>query len=174
MFPPFYSTRNITEFKSGYIYGLTVIGRASLCMHKHNISAEFLFVLITNKIPYLMDILLSCFQKKFFQYRIEADGKNRWGGIWEVPRDYTFLSTCDKQTEVKLIKKFDSWDDNSNLAKRMPRLAQLTDLLLSTASTKDDFSGSLVYSSGVPSASYLKEEKPKPNVVRFWMREGAR
>jgi len=56
----------------------------------------------------------------------------------------------------------------------MPRLGPLNDLLLSSASTEDDLSGSLVYNSGVPSASYLKKEKPKPNVVRFWMREGAR
>ena len=123
---------------------------------------------------YLIDILLSFFHKKFFQYRIEADGKNRWGGIWEAPRDYTFLSTCDKQTEVRLVKKFDSWSENSNLAKRMPRLATSNDVLLSSASTKDDLSGSLVYNSGAPSASYLEKEKPKPNVVRFWMREGAR
>jgi len=112
--------------------------------------------------------------QKFFQYRIEADGKNRWGGIWEAPRDYTFLSNGDKQTEVKLIKKFDSWDEKSNLAKRMPRLASLNGLFLSSASTKDDLSGSLVYNSGASSASYLEKEKPKPNVVRFWMREGAR
>lgn len=117
--------------------------------------------------------MLSCFQKELFQYRIEADGKNRWGGIWEAPRDYTFLSACDKQTEVKLVKKFDSWDENSNLEKRMPRLETSNDVLLSSASTKDDLSGSLVYNSGAPSASYL-EKKPKPNVVRFWMREGAR
>ena len=123
---------------------------------------------------YSIDILLSFFHKKFFQYRIEADGKNRWRGIWEAPRDFTFLSTCDKQTEVRLVKKFDSWDENSNLAKRMPRLATSNDVLLSSASTKDDLSGSLVYNSGVPSASYLEKEKPKPNVVRFWMREGAR
>ena len=113
-------------------------------------------------------------EQENFQYQIEADGENRWGGIWEVPRDYTFLSTCDKQTEVKLVKKFDSWDENSNLAKRMPRLALSSDLLLSSTSTVDDMSGSLVYNSGAHSASYLENDKPKPNVVRFWMREGAR
>ncbi|KAL9951076.1 hypothetical protein ACROYT_G043672 [Oculina patagonica] len=112
--------------------------------------------------------------QEFFQYRIEADGENRWGGIWEAPRNYTFLSTCDKQTEVKMVKKFDSWDENSNLAKRMPRLALSNDLLLSSASTVDDSSGSLVYNSGASSASYLVTEKPNPSVVRFWMREGAR
>lgn len=115
-----------------------------------------------------------CFQQDYFQYRIEADGKNRWGGIWEAPRDYTFLSTCDKQTKVKMVKKFDSWDENSNLGMRMPRLALSKDLLLSSASTVDDSSGSLVYNSGAISASYLKTKKPSPSVVRYWLREGAR
>ncbi|XP_066014989.1 uncharacterized protein [Pocillopora verrucosa] len=112
--------------------------------------------------------------QEFFQYRIEADGNNRWGGIWEAPRDYTFLSTSDKQTKVKIVKKFDSWDENSNLGKRMPRLGLSNDLFLSSASTVDYSSGSLAYNSGASSASYLEQEKPKPNVVRYWMREGAR
>ncbi|PFX13518.1 Disintegrin and metalloproteinase domain-containing protein 9 [Stylophora pistillata] len=112
--------------------------------------------------------------QEFFHYRIEADSKNRWGGIWEAPRDYTFLSTCDKQTKVKLVKKFDSWDENSNLGKRMPRLGLSNNLLLASASTVDEPSGSLVHNSGASSASYLEQEKPNPSVVRYWMREGAR
>ena len=56
----------------------------------------------------------------------------------------------------------------------MPRLGLSNDLLLSSASTVDYSSGSLVYNSGASSASYLEQEKPKPNVVRYWMREGAR
>ena len=73
-----------------------------------------------------------------------------------------------------MVKKFDSWDENNNLGKRMPRLALSNDLLLSSASTVDDSSGSLVYNSGASSASYLETEKPNPSVVRYWMREGAR
>ena len=56
----------------------------------------------------------------------------------------------------------------------MPRLGLSKDLLLSSASTVDDASGSLVYNSGASSASYLEKEKPNPSVVRYWMREGAR
>ena len=112
-------------------------------------------------------------KKDYFQYRIEADGENRWGGIWEVPRDYTFLSTCDKQSRVKIVKKFDSWDENSNLGKRMPRLGLTSDLLLSSTSVADDTSGTLVFNSGAGSPTYMKE-KPNPSVVRYWMREGAR
>jgi len=74
---------------------------------------------------------------------------------------------------LKIVKKFDSWDENSNLGKRMPRLGLTKDLLLSSTSVADDTSGALVYNSGAGSPTYLKE-KPNPGVIRYWMREGAR
>ena len=111
--------------------------------------------------------------QNFFQYRIEADGEKSWGGIWEAPRDYTFLSTSDKQTDVKLLEKFDSWDEKCSLADHMPRLDLSPDIFLTSASQLSDPSGSIIYNSGVYQASYLKE-KPNPGVVRYWMREGAR
>lgn len=111
--------------------------------------------------------------QEYFQYRIEADGTNRWGGIWEAPRTYTFLSTCDKQTKVTIVKKFDPWNEDSNLVKRMPRLGLTNDLLLSSTSVAEDTSGTLVFNRGAGSPTYIKE-KPNPAVVRYWMREGAR
>ena len=111
--------------------------------------------------------------QKFFQYRIEADGEKSWGGIWKAPRDYTFLSTCDKQTGVKLLEKFDSWDEKCSLADHMPRLDLSPDIFLTSASQLSDPSGSIIYNNGVYQASYLKE-KPNPGVVRYWMREGTR
>ena len=111
--------------------------------------------------------------QNFFQYRIEADGEKSWGGIWEAPRDYTFLSTSDKQTDVKLLEKFDSWDEKCSLADHMPRLDLSPDIFLTSASQLSDPSGSIIYNNGVYQASYLKE-KPNPGVVRYWMREGTR
>lgn len=56
----------------------------------------------------------------------------------------------------------------------MPRLGLTRDLLLSSTSVADDTSGTLVFNSGAAgSPTYLKE-KPKPGVVRYWMREGTR
>ena len=113
------------------------------------------------------------FLQEYFHYRIEADGIGRWGGIWKAPRDYTFLSTSDKQTEVTIIKKFDSWDEDNTLAKQMPRLGLTQDILMSTSSTSSDTSGTLVFNIRAGSPTYLKE-KPHPVVVRYWMREGVR
>ena len=55
----------------------------------------------------------------------------------------------------------------------MPRLGLTSDLLLSSTSIADDTLGTLVYNNLSVSPTYLKE-KPKPSVVRYWMREGAR
>ena len=74
---------------------------------------------------------------------------------------------------MKIVKKFDSWDEKCNLGKRMPRLGLTRNLLLSSTASADDTSGTLVFNWGARSPKYLKE-KPNPGVVRYWMREGAR
>ena len=52
---------------------------------------------------------------------IEADGSQRWGGIFEARLVDTF-AVCNVDTEKpKLLKKFDNWNESaSNLAKRVP------------------------------------------------------
>jgi len=46
---------------------------------------------------------------------------DRWGGIWEVDRSYTFTAKTNGQTNVKLLKKFDNWKyQNNGIEKRMP------------------------------------------------------
>ncbi|KAK3716434.1 hypothetical protein QZH41_016845, partial [Actinostola sp. cb2023] len=111
----------------------------------------------------------------FFQYRIEADGQNQYGGIFDASREYTFTSTCDKQTKVQLIENFNNISKSTNLASRMPRLGMSSDIFLSTGSTANDASGSIVYNDkSSDSLSYLPSLKPKPGVVRYWMREGTR
>ena len=132
-------------------------------------------LVVQHGVLWLVNISSLLFQQEYFQYRIEADKKTRWGGIWEAPRDYTFLSTSDKQTEVKLINKFDLWDESgNNLSKRMPRLGLTNDLLLSSASVADDISGTLVYNNYSNDSPIYLKENPFPTVVRYWMREGAR
>ena len=47
--------------------------------------------------------------------------QGRWGGVWRAPRDYTFVATDNKQTNVELVKKFDKWKyDDYGVEKRMP------------------------------------------------------
>jgi len=58
---------------------------------------------------------------------------DRWGGIWEADRSYTFTAKTDVQTNVRLLKKFDYWYyGNSGIDKRMP---WISDEKLTTSSS---------------------------------------
>ena len=47
--------------------------------------------------------------------------QGRWGGIWRAPRDYSFVATNNKQTNVQLLKAFDKWKyDDYGIEERMP------------------------------------------------------
>ena len=43
--------------------------------------------------------------------RLEGNGRERWGGVWEAPRHYTLNSSHSDQTDVTLQVQFDadSW-----------------------------------------------------------------
>ncbi|XP_032229700.2 uncharacterized protein LOC5505409 [Nematostella vectensis] len=111
----------------------------------------------------------------YFQYKIEADGRNQFGGIWDAPLSYSFLSACDKQTKVKLVEPFNNLPNDSRLNKIMPRLGLAPNIFLTSASDFQDLSGSLIYNTDENySASYLPGVKPNPGVVRYWIREGSR
>lgn len=50
--------------------------------------------------------------------------QGRWGGIWRAPRDYSFVATNNKQTNVQLMKIFDKWKyDDYGIEERMPWIA---------------------------------------------------
>ena len=47
--------------------------------------------------------------------------EDRWGGIWEAPRGFTFTADNNKQTNIQLVKKFDNWEySDSGIEQRMP------------------------------------------------------
>lgn len=57
----------------------------------------------------------------FFRKLISVIFKGRWGGIWRAPRDYSFVATNNKQTNVELMRAFDKWKyDDYGIEKRMP------------------------------------------------------
>ena len=50
--------------------------------------------------------------------------QGHWGGIWEAPRAYSFVSKDNKQTSVELKHKFDKWTyQYSGISRRMPWVA---------------------------------------------------
>ena len=61
------------------------------------------------------------FQEETFQYMLEADGDQRWGGVFEA-KIKDAMSTYNIDTTMPvLLKKFDNWDETkSNIAKTVP------------------------------------------------------
>ena len=67
---------------------------------------------------------------------IEADGQQRWGGIFEA-RIEDAVAVCNINTEKpKLLKKFDNWNESdSNLAQRVPFILDNPSSYLTTEKT---------------------------------------
>ena len=81
-------------------------------------------------------------------------------------------SSSNTQTNIRLLKKFGTWDQRgANLNKRVPRVGVSRQLLYTTGSRSDN-SGTIV--STTNDATYIKGGKAKPKVIRVWVREGTR
>lgn len=62
-----------------------------------------------------------------FQYRLEAGGRGRWGGIFSAPRHYPFTSTYNFLTDITLDERFDDWDfADASIEKRSVALVMMS------------------------------------------------
>ena len=86
---------------------------------------------------------------------------------------YSVLSGRSSDSGVELLQSYDDWNKANNLATNRPKVNFAPNVFLSAASSFDDLSGSIIYNDAAAGASYLNE-KPHPDVVRFWIREGTR
>ena len=67
---------------------------------------------------------------------IEADGHQRWGGIFEARMEDAVTVCSVDAKKPKLLKKFDNWNEsNSNLAKRVPYFLDNPSSYLTTEET---------------------------------------
>ncbi|XP_071836091.1 uncharacterized protein [Apostichopus japonicus] len=108
-----------------------------------------------------------------FKYRIEAFERGAWGGIYEVPKDYTFVKEDNTQT-ASLVTRFGSWlTGNTSLQHIMPWRTPYSPALLSThEGTSDEdyiFFGTLVCACmdyvWTPLTSYLSVYFPNETIT---------
>ncbi|CAH1274704.1 VWDE [Branchiostoma lanceolatum] len=115
------------------------------------------------------------------QYRLEADSPSRWGGVWEVPPDYSFTHNMNDQNNVTLVSKFDDWDYGPrSIGQRMPWIVEDPTLpaVLTTAERPDqDWYGTIV-GSDLGLAAYQGFKAPwiqnlieSPSAIWYWIRE---
>jgi len=111
---------------------------------------------------------------EWFEYRIEANERGRWGGLWRAPRHYTFVATNNKQTNVDLVKKFDNWKyDDYGIEKRMPWISGAK-LTTSWNATGDRQWGTLIANSKIfYPAPWLDgtDLEQHPLNIWYWVRE---
>jgi len=105
-----------------------------------------------------------------FQYLIEADGHQRWGGVFEARIEDTFIACNSDSKKPALLRKFDNWNESdSNLAKRMPYLIDNPSSYLTTEKTASIGEDGVLVSA--TSSIYIKGSNEKPKFVRMWVRE---
>ncbi|XP_027057790.1 uncharacterized protein LOC113684595, partial [Pocillopora damicornis] len=109
-----------------------------------------------------------------FEYRLEAQSRGRWGGIWKAPRDYTFTATNNKQTKVELIKKFDNWKySNGGIEQRMPWISGAR--LTTSGHAQHYWWGSITGDDkSYHPAPWISGDRmeSQPSYIWYWMREG--
>eukprot|EP00794_Sanderia_malayensis_P020639 gene20639-22674_t len=112
-------------------------------------------------------------EESTFQYMIEADGQQQWGGIFEGSIKDGLTSCTPSPTKPKLLKKFSNWNEStSDLLKTNPYVVDNLGSLLtvSLAPTLDGAGGALVSQS---KSIYITKLKETPSFVRLWIRESA-
>jgi len=109
------------------------------------------------------------------QYRIDAEGFGRWGGVWEAPYANTFSGTT-MQNNATNLEKYDSWTIHTSTA----GAEGLTNIMPYTRSTQEALTtfdgtggwwGTLVTGgSGWDPAPYMSAEKQAPGTIWYWVK----
>ncbi|XP_074645823.1 uncharacterized protein LOC141902080 [Tubulanus polymorphus] len=109
----------------------------------------------------------------YFEYRLEAQTLGRWGGIWQAPRDYTFLSKNNQQIKVRLIRKFDDWNyGDDSIEERMPWISGAR--LTTSTNSRNNWWGTITgdaasYHPAPWISGHLMERDPE--YIWYWLRE---
>ncbi|XP_057304821.1 uncharacterized protein LOC130641845 isoform X1 [Hydractinia symbiolongicarpus] len=108
-----------------------------------------------------------------FQYRLEAETLGYWGGVFEATNRYEVDSSNENQKDVKIIKKFNNWEFNSNgIEQRLPYLQGHR--LTTSGSTKNHWGTITDNKAGYHPSAWIKGDlkMEKPESVWYWIREG--
>ena len=110
-----------------------------------------------------------------FQYMMEANGRNRWGGIWTANQAYSFVATVNTQTDITRNIVWDVYDydlNNTNsIQPRMPWRTTANSGFLTTDDGTGNWWGTLVTSQSAWSTSpWVEAVMPTPSKIYYWVR----
>lgn len=112
-----------------------------------------------------------------FQYMIDANQRNQFGGIWSAPSSYTFLKTDNTQIGITLDIKFGTWNyNNGGIEQYMPWRSTSSGLLTTSENSGGEWWGTLVTNGGWSPAPWISSDcgldgcMPNPGIIWYWVR----
>lgn len=110
-----------------------------------------------------------------FQYMMEAEDRNRWGGIWTANEAYSFVATVNTQTNITRSTIWDTYaydlNNTSSIQPRMPWRTLANNGFLTTDDGSGNWWGTLVTSqSAWVTAPWVETSLPTPSKIYYWVR----
>ncbi len=110
-----------------------------------------------------------------FQYMMEANARNRWGGIWTANQAYSFVATVNTQTDITRNFVWDVYDYDlsmtNSIQPRMPWRTMANNGFLTTDDGAGNWWGTLVTSQSAWSTSpWVEGSMPTPTKIYYWVR----
>jgi hypothetical protein len=110
-----------------------------------------------------------------FQYMIEANARNSWGGIWTVNDAYTFIATTNVQTNITRNTNWNTYaydlNNSNSIQPRMPWRTTVSSAYLTTDDGGGNWWGTLVTDHpNYVTAPWVESGMPTPSKIYYWVR----
>jgi hypothetical protein len=111
-----------------------------------------------------------------FQYMMDANARQTYGGIWTANANYSFKSNSNANTNVTLKTPSFSptWDYNENgVEERMPYYSNCAGIITTSSSCNSSWWGTLVTNGGwtpAPWMGQLANPGGHPGIIWYWVR----
>jgi hypothetical protein len=110
-----------------------------------------------------------------FQYMIEANARNSWGGIWTVNDAYTFIATTNVQTNITRNITWNTYaydlTNSNSIQPRMPWRTTVSSAYLTTDDGGGNWWGTLVTDHpNYVTAPWIDGNMPTPSKIYYWVR----
>jgi len=110
-----------------------------------------------------------------FQYMIEANARNSWGGIWTVNDSYTFIATTNVQTNITRNTTWNTYaydlNNSNSIQPRMPWRTTVSSAYLTTDDGGGNWWGTLVTDNlNYVTAPWIDGNMPTPSKIYYWVR----
>ena len=114
-----------------------------------------------------------------FQYMMDANTRESYGGIWTVNQPYSFVSRVNTNTDITIDTKFGNWNyfEGGGFGPRMPWWTTRTSegIITTSQSGTSYWWGTLIASSGWSPAPWLSGDggtlsMQGPGIIWYWVR----